>query len=156
MNFWIENKPNALREVLERVDFFFLNNSEATMLTGESNLISAGDELREMGPSAAVIKKGEHGVFMNGRGWEFVLPGFPVALVKDPTGAGDSFGGGFMGYLSSQNEAGFDTIREALVHGNITASFTVEEFGTAGLVEMRDWDLDERYQRFVRMTHFEN
>ncbi len=156
MNFWIDNKPDALREVLERVDFFFLNDSEATMMTGENNLIAAGDELRDLGPSAAVIKKGEHGVFMNGRGWEFVLPGFPVALVKDPTGAGDSFGGGFMGYLASQGEAGFETIRDALVHGNITASFTVEEFGTEGLIEMRDWDLGERYQRFVRMTHFEN
>jgi sugar/nucleoside kinase (ribokinase family) len=156
MNFWIENKPDALSEVLERVDFFFLNDAEATMLTGENNLISAGDKLREMGPSAAVIKKGEHGVFMNGRGWEFVLPGFPVPLVKDPTGAGDSFGGGFMGYLAAQDDAGFGTLQDALVHGNITASFTVEEFGTSGLVEMRDWDLDERYQRFVRMTHFEN
>jgi sugar/nucleoside kinase (ribokinase family) len=154
MNFWIENKPDALQEVLDRVDFFFLNDSEATLLTGERNLSAAGEKLREMGPSAAVIKKGEHGVFMTGKGWEFVLPGFPVALVKDPTGAGDSFGGGFMGYLAEKNSTDFSTIQNALVHGNITASFTVEEFGTDGLLEMREWDLDERYRRFVRMTHF--
>lgn len=156
MNFWIENKPDALREVLERVDFFFLNDSEAELLTGESNLLTAGKQLREMGPSAAVIKKGEHGVFLNGKGWEFVLPGFPVGLVKDPTGAGDSFGGGFMGYLASRDNSDFGALKDALVHGNITASFTVEEFGTSGLVEMREWDLDERYRRFVRMTHFED
>lgn len=155
MNFWIENKPDALREVLERVDFFFLNDSEAELLTGESNLLTAGKQLREMGPSAAVIKKGEHGVFLNGKGWEFVLPGFPVGLVKDPTGAGDSFGGGFMGHLASRDNSDFGALKDALVHGNITASFTVEEFGTSGLVEMREWDLDERYRRFVRMTHFE-
>lgn len=156
MNFWIENKPDALQDVLDQVDFFFLNDSEAKLLTGEPNLSVAGQKLREMGPSAAVIKKGEHGVFMTGKGWEFVLPGFPVALVKDPTGAGDSFGGGFMGYLASENQTGFSTIKDALVHGNITASFTVEDFGTTGLIEMREWDLDERYRRFVRMTHFEN
>lgn len=156
MNFWIENKPDALKEVLERVDFFFLNDSEATLLTGERNLTVAGEKLREMGPSAVVIKKGEHGVFMTGTGWHFILPGFPVSLVKDPTGAGDSFGGGFMGYLANKSDTGYSTLKEALVHGNITASFTVEEFGTSGLLEMREWDLDERYQRFVRMTHFEN
>jgi sugar/nucleoside kinase (ribokinase family) len=155
MNFWIENKMDALERVLERVDFFFLNDSEATLLTGEANLSVAGEKLREMGPSVAIIKKGEHGVFMSGRGWEFVLPGFPVALVKDPTGAGDSFGGGFMGYLAQLNETDFTSLKDALVHGNITASFTVEEFGIDGLLEMRDWDLDERYRRFVRMTHFD-
>ncbi|MFB6347624.1 MAG: PfkB family carbohydrate kinase, partial [bacterium] len=155
MNFWIENKMDQLEEVLRRVDFFFLNDSEAKLLTGEPNLSNAGEKLREMGPSVAIIKKGEHGVFMSGRGWEFVLPGFPVALVKDPTGAGDSFGGGFMGYLAELGETNFTNLKDALVHGNITASFTVEEFGIKGLLEMRDWDLDERYRRFVRMTHFD-
>lgn len=155
MNFWIDNKPDQLKEVLERVDFFFLNDSEAEMLTGEPNMSLAGQKLREMGPSAVIIKRGEHGVFMSGKGWEFVLPGFPVGLVKDPTGAGDSFGGGFMGYLASQENCDFQTIKHALVYGNITASFTVEEFGLKGLFDLKPWDIDERYRRFVRMTHFD-
>lgn len=154
MNFWIENKFDALKEVISKVDFLFLNDSEATQLTGEVNMSIAGEKLRDMGASAAIIKKGEHGVFMSGNGWEFVLPGFPVALVKDPTGAGDSFGGGFMGYLAQSDSLNFSTLKQALVYGNITASFTVEEFGLDGLFNFKAWDLDERYRRFVRMTHF--
>ncbi|MFB6355756.1 MAG: PfkB family carbohydrate kinase [bacterium] len=155
MNFWIEGKTEALNRVLEQVDFFFLNDKEAEMMTGESNLVTAGQKLREKGPSVVIIKKGEHGVFMVGQDWKFILPGFPVALVKDPTGAGDSFGGGFMGYLASQEYNGFETLKSSLVHGNIVASFTVEEFGLGGLMDLEDWDVEERYQRFVRQTHFD-
>ena len=155
MNFWIEGKPDALAEVLNQVDFFFLNDSEARLLTGEDNLIHAARELQNRGPSVVIIKKGEHGVFMVGRDWQFVLPGFPVGLVKDPTGAGDSFGGGFMGYLARMEQNNFQALKEALVHGNIIASFTVEHFGLQGLLELEEWDLDERYQRFVRLTHFD-
>jgi sugar/nucleoside kinase (ribokinase family) len=155
MNFWIEGKPDELEEVLQRVDFFFLNDSEARLMTGEANLITAAQQLRRRGPSVVIIKKGEHGVFMVGSDWQFVLPGFPVALVKDPTGAGDSFGGGFMGYLASSERDDFETLKRALVYGNITASFTVQHFGVKGLLELEDWDLDERYQRLVRLTHFD-
>ncbi len=155
MNFWIEGKPDALAKVLEKVDFFFLNDSEARLLTGQDNLIHAARELQNRGPSVVIIKKGEHGVFMVGRDWQFVLPGFPVGLVKDPTGAGDSFGGGFMGYLARTDQNDFQALKEALVHGNIIASFAVEHFGLRGLLELEEWDLDERYQRFVRLTHFD-
>ncbi|MGM0381855.1 MAG: PfkB family carbohydrate kinase [bacterium] len=155
MNFWIEGKPDALGEVLEQVDFFFLNDSEARLMTGEDNLIHAARDLLSRGPSVVIIKKGEHGVFMVGRDWQFILPGFPVGLVKDPTGAGDSFGGGFMGYMAQNEENDFQALKESLVHGNIIASFTVEHFGLQGLLELEDWDLDERYQRFVRLTHFD-
>ncbi|MFP4686586.1 MAG: PfkB family carbohydrate kinase [bacterium] len=155
MNFWIEGKPDELEKVLERVDFFFLNDGEARLMTGQANLITAAQELRRRGPSVVIIKKGEHGVFMVGSDWQFVLPGFPVALVKDPTGAGDSFGGGFMGYLAASARDDFEALKRALVYGNITASFTVQHFGVEGLLELEDWDLDERYQRFVRLTHFD-
>lgn len=156
MNFWIERKPEILENVLKQVDFFFLNDAEAQMMTDEPNLIHAANELRERGPSVVVIKKGEHGVFMVGEDWRFVLPGFPVALVQDPTGAGDSFGGGFMGYLAKAQANDFDTLKNALVHANIVASFTVQEFGVRGLLNVEEWDLDERYQRFARLTHFNN
>lgn len=156
MNFWIDGKPDALDAVLDQVDFFFLNDAEARQMTDEVNLITAAKKLRKRGPSVVVIKKGEHGVFMVGQDWQFVLPGFPVALVQDPTGAGDSFGGGFMGYLAQAENNNFDTIKDSLVHGNIVASFTVQQFGVQGLLDVEDWDVDERYQRFARLTHFNN
>ncbi len=155
MNFWIDSKPEKLDKVLSEIDIFFLNESEAQMMTGESNLIVAAQELRKRGPSIVIVKKGEHGVFMVGRGWKFILPGFPVAVVQDPTGAGDSFGGGFMGYLAQAEDNSFEALKNALVYGNIIASFTVQEFGVRGLLELEDWDVDERYRRFVRLTHFD-
>ncbi len=155
MNFWIDSKPEALNRVLEQIDIFFLNSSEAEMMTGEANLITAAQKLRQRGPSIVIIKKGEHGVFMVGHDWQFVLPGFPVGLVQDPTGAGDSFGGGFMGYLAGTESDDFTALKHALVHGNIVASFTVQEFGVRRLLELEEWDIDERYQRFVRLTHFD-
>jgi len=155
MDFWIESKPDALDAVLDQVDFFFLNDVEARQMTDEVNLITAAKKLRKRGPSVVVIKKGEHGVFMVGQDWQFVLPGFPVAVVQDPTGAGDSFGGGFMGFLAQAEKNNFDTIKDALVHGNIVASFTVQQFGVQGLLDVEDWDVDERYQRFKRLTHFD-
>jgi len=118
------------------------------------NLISAARELQDRGPGVVIIKKGEHGVFMVGQDWQFVLPGFPVAVVKDPTGAGDSFGGGFMGFLANADRNDFATLKDSLVHGNIVASFTVQEFGVNGILSVEDWDVDERYQRFARLTHF--
>lgn len=156
MNFWIDGKPEALDEVLDRVDFFFLNDVEARQMTDEVNLITAAKKLRNRGPSVVVIKKGEHGVFMVGQDWQFVLPGFPVAVVQDPTGAGDSFGGGFMGHLAQADRDNFDTLKDSLVHGNIVASFTVQEFGVQGLLDVEQWDVDERYQRFARLTHFDS
>ncbi len=155
MNFWIDGKPKALNRVLEQIDIFFLNATEAEMMTGEANLIKAAQKLRRRGPSIVIIKKGEHGVFMVGHDWQFVLPGFPVSLVQDPTGAGDSFGGGFMGYLAQRDRDDFTALKHALVHGNIVASFTVQDFGVRPLLELEEWDIDERYQRFVRLTHFD-
>lgn len=155
MNFWIDGKPDALDEVLSQVDFFFLNDAEARQMTDEVNLITAAKKLRKRGPSVVIIKKGEHGVFMVGQDWQFVLPGFPVAVVQDPTGAGDSFGGGFMGYLAQSERNDFDALKDSLVHGNIVASFTVQQFGVRGLLSVEDWDVDERYQRFARLTHFD-
>ncbi len=155
MNYWIEGKPEQLARVLKQTDIFFLNATEAELMTGKANLIQAAQELRKLGPSIVIIKKGEHGVFMVGREWQFVLPGFPVSIVKDPTGAGDSFGGGFMGYLARSGGTSFSTLKSALVHGNIIASFAVQEFGVKGVSDLESWDLDERYQRFVRLTHFQ-
>lgn len=154
MNFWIEGKPDALDEVLAQIDIFFLNAGEAQLMTGEANLVVAAQKLRQRGPSVVIVKKGEHGVFMVGQDWKFILPGFPVGLVQDPTGAGDSFGGGFMGYLAQADDNSFQTLKQALVYGNIVASFTVQDFGVQGLLDLEGWDIDERYQRFVRMTHF--
>jgi sugar/nucleoside kinase (ribokinase family) len=151
MNLWIETERGALEELIGRVDCLFINDGEARMLRGEENLIRCGQEIREMGPSRVVIKKGEHGaILMTGDG-AVPLPAYPTASVVDPTGAGDSFAGGFMGATASEAPDESGRVGRALALGTVVASFTVGRFGVAGLDEIDRSRVEERYERFRQM-----
>lgn len=133
MNLWIRTQRPALEALLPRLDGLVLNDGEARMLTGERNLIAAGVCLQEMGPATVVIKKGEHGSFLFAREGRFSLPAYPTVKVVDPTGAGDSFAGGFLGSLAAAGAWDFRAMRRAMVDGTVCASLTVEDFSTRGL-----------------------
>ncbi|MBC8330252.1 MAG: sugar kinase [Planctomycetes bacterium] len=158
MNLWIRTQPEELREVLRRVDGLILNDGEARMLTGETNLIAAGSELLKMGPEIVVVKKGEHGAFLFAPEFHFALPAYPTTRVVDPTGAGDSFAGGFVGFLASAGEVDKHRLRQAMAYGTVAASLTVEKFSTQALEEASREDLDRRYaelREFVRLEQRE-
>lgn len=133
MNLWIETAREDLCELLKRIDAIILNDEEARMLTGENNLIRAAGQVLGMGPRYVVLKKGEHGAFIMGSDVHFSLPSYPVIEVIDPTGAGDSFAGGFMGYLAQEGNASPETLRKAMLYGTVTASFCVQGFSTEQL-----------------------
>lgn len=145
MNLWIDIAREDLTNLLRRVDAIVLNDEEARMLTGESNLIRAAGQVLGMGPKLVVLKKGEHGAFLMGSDVHFSLPAYPVQNVVDPTGAGDSFAGGFMGYLTAQNSIDPTHLRKAMLHGTVTASFCVEDFGIGPLAERNAGELAARY-----------
>lgn len=155
MNYWIEGKREVLERALRRVDAVLLNDSEARMYTGQHNLIAAARQLLKLGPTAVALKKGEHGALLVCDGGVFPTPAFPLEDVKDPTGAGDSFAGGFMGYLAMTGDLSLPNIRRALVHGAVVASFTVEEFGVTRLAQLTPEEVEQRYRQFVLLTHFE-
>ncbi len=154
MDLWIRTQPDALRELLGRVDGMVLNDSEAQLLTGESNLVRAGHLVREMGPRFVVIKKGEHGALFFSRHEAYVLPAFPTPDVADPTGAGDSFAGGMMGYLAERGNFEPKTLKEAMAYGILTASFTVEDFSLDRLKRIGRDDLDRRLDEYRQMLTF--
>ncbi|OGD10744.1 MAG: sugar kinase [Candidatus Aminicenantes bacterium RBG_13_62_12] len=151
---WIKTKRRALLEVLRRVDVFFSNDQEVRMLTGEINLVRAGRALLEKGPRWVVIKKGEHGVLALGRGHSFCLPGNPTETVTDPTGAGDSFAGGFLGSLDRDGRADGRSIRRAAAFGSVMASFAIEDFGVERFKKLRRSDIEERYRCFKNLVRF--
>lgn len=151
MNFWIKNKKDELKKLIGRVDCLVLNDGEARELTGESNLIRAAQKVKEMGPQAVVIKKGEHGVLLFYQSHFFALPAFPLEDVFDPTGAGDTFAGGMMGYLASQGEVTFETMKKAVAMGSIIASFTVEDFGLERLRRLKMGEVKERLAIFKKI-----
>lgn len=154
MDLWIRTEPEELRELLSRIDGLVLNDSEAKLLTGEENLVRAGQKALEMGPSFVVIKKGEHGAMFFSRHETYVLPAYPTAQVVDPTGAGDSFAGGMMGYLASQGNFEPKTLKEAMAYGILVASFTVEDFSLDRLASIRREDLDRRMDEYRKMLTF--
>lgn len=157
MNYWISSKKPALKELLSRVDIFFVNEDEAKKLTGESNNCRAARRLAEWGPSVVVVKKGEHGALAVAGGKVHAFPAFPVEDVKDPTGAGDSFAGGFLGYLASaggSTEVGH--VKRAMVYGSVTASFNVEDFSTRVLEDLTLDALRSRYRDFVDLLSVED
>ena len=154
MNFWIASKKERLIEVLARVDCIVLNDGEARQLTGEVNLVRAGQRIREMGPAYVVIKKGEHGVLVFSKQQFFALPAYPLESVFDPTGAGDSFAGGMIGYLASTGDATFENIKRAAAYGTIVASFAVEDFGLDGLRRIRLEDIQSRLELFRELVTF--
>ncbi|HEV8253217.1 MAG TPA: PfkB family carbohydrate kinase [Vicinamibacteria bacterium] len=155
MNFWIEGKPSELRKTLERVDVLLINDAEARQLSGEWNVVKAARAIRAMGPRTLVLKKGEHGVLMFSEEGSFAAPAYPLEAVFDPTGAGDSFAGGFVGYLASTEETGERALRRAVVMGSTLASFCVEAFSLDRLLRLTRVEIDERFRLFKKLTHFE-
>jgi sugar/nucleoside kinase (ribokinase family) len=151
MNFWIETQKDALLEVLRRVDGLILNDGEARQLTGERNLIKAGTAALGLGPTVVIVKKGEHGAFLFSNYIFYALPAYPVSEVVDPTGAGDTFAGGTMGYLARAGRVSVGTLKRALVHGTVAASFTVADFGTRAIAAATREDIDLRVQE---LQHF--
>ncbi|MFH1009589.1 MAG: PfkB family carbohydrate kinase [Candidatus Latescibacterota bacterium] len=152
MNFWIEGKRAELLEVLKRTDIFMLNEGEIRQLAGEPNLIKASRMVLEMGPEVVVVKKGEHGALMVSRDSFFFAPAYPTEEVFDPTGAGDSFAGGFVGYLAQANAFDQETLRRAVVHGSVMASFNVERFSMERLKDLKEQEIQERIATFLEMV----
>ena len=156
MNFWIKGKPQELRETLAKVQVLLINDQEARELSGEWNLVRAARAIRAMGPRTLVVKKGEHGVLMFTDQGSFAAPALPLEHVVDPTGAGDSFAGGFIGYLASIPDGGDSALRQAVVMGSTLASFCVEAFSLDRLLTLTRPEIDERYSVFERLTRFES
>ncbi len=154
MDLWINNERDGLLELLGRIDGMVLNDSEAKMLTGDDNLVRAGHAVRQMGPRFVIIKKGEHGALFFSQHETYVLPAFPTADVVDPTGAGDSFAGGMMGYLAERGNFEPKTLKEAMAYGTLVASFTVEDFSLDGLKTIEREDLDRRMEEYRQMLSF--
>jgi sugar/nucleoside kinase (ribokinase family) len=156
MNFWIENKRDVLLDVLKRVDVAFMNDAEARELIGTGSLIKAASEIRRLGPTTLVIKKGEHGAMMFcGSALCFAAPSYPLEEVVDPTGAGDSFAGGFIGYLAHTGDTTERNIRRAVIYGSTMASYNVEGFSLDRLRSLTPSDISTRYNEFKEMVSFE-
>jgi len=154
MNFWIQNKRKALLRALKKVDLYVANDQEARFLSGETNLLAAAKRLRSLGPAMVLIKKGEHGLFFYSDKFLCALPAFPRERVIDPTGAGDTFAGGFMGYLAKTRSLEEKAIRRGLAFGTVAASFNVEDFGVGSTSRMTAADLKSRLASFKRLVSF--
>jgi sugar/nucleoside kinase (ribokinase family) len=153
MNFWIESARESLIQTIGGVDMVLMNDAELRMLTEEPNLVKASAAVRAMGPRVVIAKQGEYGAALFTEDGFFALPAYPLETVRDPTGAGDSFAGGLMGYLDSQGGASDDaTLRRAMTYGSTLASFWVEEFGCERAGQLTRDDIDERYEQFKRIT----
>ncbi len=156
MNLWIETARDSLVQTIGGVDLVFLNDAEIRMLTEQPNLVRASREIMEMGPKVIVAKQGEYGAALFTSEGFFALPAFPLETVMDPTGAGDSFAGGFLGYLSAQEDWQDEaTLRRAMTYGSVVASFNVEEFGTERVSRLTREEIDERFDQFRHMTALE-
>jgi len=156
MNFWISSMKDALIETIKVVDCIIINDAEARQLTDEPNIHKAAKAIMNMGLKAVVIKRGEYGATLFTRDGYFVVPAYPLESVFDPTGAGDTFAGGFMGYLASHSEITDDVLRRAMIYGSVMASFNVEKFGTERVDALDYPEINERFKAFKRMTHFDD
>ncbi len=156
MNFWISSMKDALIETIKVVDCIIINDAEARQLTDEPNIHKAAKAILNYGLKAVVIKRGEYGATLFTKDSYFVVPAYPLESVFDPTGAGDTFAGGFMGYLASQKEITDETMRRAMIYGSVMASFNVEEFGTERVDRLTQAEINERFAAFKKMTHFED
>lgn len=154
MNFWISSKPEALKRVLERVDIFIINEGEARQLSGEANLVRAAKKILSMGVKTLIIKRGEYGVLMFHDSSIFAAPAYPLEEVFDPTGAGDTFAGGFMGYLANTGDVSEKGFRQAIIFGSVMASFNVEDFSLNRMKRLDYDEIEARYRDFKAMTHF--
>jgi len=156
MNLWIETARESLVKTIAGVDLVFLNDAEIRMLTEQPNLVRAAREIMSMGPSVVVAKQGEYGAALFTQDGFFALPAFPLETVTDPTGAGDSFAGGFLGYLAAQDDWQDDAnLRRAMTYGSVLASFNVEEFGTERVARLTSDEIDGRFERFREITALE-
>lgn len=155
MNFWISSKPEALMKVLQRVDIVVINEGEARQFTGEVNLIKAARKIISLGCKRLVVKRGEYGVLMFTENSVFAAPAYPLEEVFDPTGAGDTFAGGFMGYLANTGNLTEEGVRQAIVFGSVMASFNVEDFSLNRMKKLDYKEIEARYRSFKALTHFQ-
>ena len=155
MNFWIEGKPEELKKTLEQVDIFILNDSEARLLSGDPNLVKSARIIRQMGPKTLIIKKGEHGALLFTDNGIFVAPAFPLESIYDPTGAGDTFAGGFIGHLSRCETITDSELRRAVLYGSAMASFCVEKFGTEKIAALDLLEIEDRFQSFRELSRID-
>lgn len=155
MNYWIERKNEALRELLKKVDMLVVNDSEARLLANHPNLIRAGKIILKMGPNKLVIKKGEHGALLMTDEILFTAPAYPLENINDPTGAGDTFAGGMIGYLSKVSTINNEELKRAVVYGSVLASFCVEKFSVDGLLDLNYLKIKDRFNQFFSITQFE-
>jgi sugar/nucleoside kinase (ribokinase family) len=155
MNFWMDSELNLLKEVISKVDVITINDEEARQLSGEYSLVKAARKIRDMGPDYVVIKKGEHGALLFHKEEMFFAPALPLEEVVDPTGAGDTFAGGFVGYLSNSKDISFENMKNAVIYGSNLASFCVEKFGTERMLELNKEEVDKRLESFQALTQFE-
>ena len=155
MNFWMDLFMDDLKEALKEVDVLTINDEEARQLSGEYSLVKAAKVILAMGPKYLIIKKGEHGALLFNNNEVFFAPALPLEEVFDPTGAGDSFAGGFIGYLAQTNDVSFENMKRAVINGSAMASFCVEKFGTQKLTEINQDDVDARINEFVNLVKFD-
>jgi sugar/nucleoside kinase (ribokinase family) len=155
MNFWMNVAMDDLMEVLQQIDVLSINDEEARQLSKEYSLVKAGQKILEMGPKALIIKKGEHGALLINKEQIFFAPALPLEEVFDPTGAGDTFAGGFMGYLAHTDDTSFENMKRAIIYGSAMASYCVEKFGPDRLRTLTEDELEARVQQFVDLVQFE-
>ena len=156
MNFWIDGRRSDLDAVVRRVDMLFLDEGEARSYSGEANLVKAARRIQETGPRVAVVKRGEHGVLVFDGNDVFAAPAMPLESVVDPTGAGDSFAGGFMGTIASTGDVSNRGLRRAAVVGSMMGSFAVQDFSVGGLTHLKRQNIRDRFKQFVRLTTFDD
>lgn len=154
-NLWIETMREEMDKTLQLVDVLSINDEEARMLSGEYSLVKAAQKILKMGPKFLIIKKGEHGALLFHENEVFFAPALPLEEVFDPTGAGDTFAGGFIGYLASTDDISFSNMKRALIHGSTLASFCVEKFGTERLAHITEEEIDQRLKQFIDLVQFD-
>ena len=155
MNFWMDNTLKELMEVIKKIDVITINDEEARQLSGEYSLVKAAEKIHKMGPKYVVIKKGEHGALLFNDGDVFFAPALPLEEVFDPTGAGDTFAGGFIGYLANTHDISFENMKRAIIYGSNLASFCVEKFGTERMENLSHEEVQRRLKQFKELTQFE-
>jgi sugar/nucleoside kinase (ribokinase family) len=155
MDFWMDIAMDDLKKTLKEIDILIINDEEARQLSGEYSLVKAAKEIRKMGPKYLIIKKGEHGALLFHETKVFFAPALPLEEVFDPTGAGDTFAGGFMGYIASTDDYSFENMKRAIITGSAMASFCVEQFGTEKLEDLSKQDIEDRITEFVKLTDFD-
>jgi sugar/nucleoside kinase (ribokinase family) len=155
MNFWMDTAMDELKKTIAMVDVLTINDAEARQLSGEYSLVKAAQKILDLGPKYLIIKKGEHGALLFNRQQVFFAPALPLEDVFDPTGAGDTFAGGFIGYLAHTQDISFDNMKRAIIFGSAMASFCVEKFGTERLVKLSQEEVDERVQEFIDLVQFD-